>query len=107
MSTPQPRRARRFIVKKKSFTQQFSHIYNKRLLGLKAAVCKTAIARWRVESHDGGVDDDYYDYNHNRAEGGAGGGTNDHAKVKFVDRMVNMKEGDQWVVIGTTYKVLR
>lgn len=74
----------RFIVKNKSFTQQFSHVYNKRLLGLKAAVHRAAEERW-----------------------GGGGGAKGSSKggVKFVDRLVNMKEGDEWVVIGTTYKV--
>lgn len=67
-------------MKNKSFTQQFSHVYNKRLLGLKAAVRRAAEERWGA---------------------GAGGGEG----VKFVDRLVNMKEGDEWVVIGTTYKV--
>lgn len=70
---------RRFILKSKSFTQQFSHVYNKRLLGLRAAVRKAAEDRW------GG------------SKGVKGG-------VKFVDRLVSMKEGDNWVVIGTTYK---
>ena len=75
----------RFIVKNKSFTQQFSHVYNKRLLGLKAAVHRAAEERW----------------------GGGGGAANSSGEggVKFVDRLVNMKEGDEWVVIGTTYKV--
>lgn len=72
----------RFIVKKKSFTQQFSHVYNKRLLGLKAAVRQAAEKRWGKEGEKGNG-------------------------VKFVDRLVNMKEGDEWVVIGTTYKVRR
>lgn len=67
-------------MKNKSFTQQFSHVYNKRLLGLKADVRQAAEKRWGATE-----------------EGGKG--------VKFVDRLVNMKEGDEWVVIGTTYKV--
>lgn len=68
----------RFIVNNKSFTQQFSHVYNKRLLGLKAAVQRAAEGRW-------GGDE----------EGG----------VRIVDRLVNLREGEVWVVIGTTYKV--
>ncbi|CAM9627762.1 unnamed protein product [Scytosiphon promiscuus] len=75
-------RYQRFIVKKKSFTQQFSHVYNKRLLGLKAAVRQAAEKRWCKEGDEGNG-------------------------VKFVDRLVNMKEGDQWVVIGTTYKAMK
>lgn len=67
----------RFIVKNKSFTQQFSHVYNKRLLGLKGAVREAAEKRWGRGKVDG---------------------------VKIVDRLVNMKEGEEWVVIGTTYK---
>lgn len=66
-------------MKKKSFTQQFSHVYNKRLLSLKGAVRQAAEKRWAKEGEGGGV--------------------------KFVDRLVNMREGDEWVVIGTTYKV--
>ncbi|CAM9777768.1 unnamed protein product, partial [Ectocarpus sp. 12 AP-2014] len=38
-------RYQRFIVKKKSFTQQFSHVYNKRLLALKGAVRQAAEKR--------------------------------------------------------------
>eukprot|EP00903_Cladosiphon_okamuranus_P014688 g13614.t1 len=68
-------RYQRFIVKNKSFTQQFSHVYNKRLLGLNAAVRRAAEERWRG--------------------------------VKFVDRLVNMREGDEWAVIGTTYKAMK
>ncbi|CAN0462391.1 unnamed protein product, partial [Hapterophycus canaliculatus] len=60
-------RLRRFIVKKKNFTQQFSHVYNKRLLGLKAAVRQAAETRWGKEGDEGNG-------------------------VKFVDRLVNMKE---------------
>ncbi|CAN0201650.1 unnamed protein product [Ectocarpus fasciculatus] len=74
-------RYQRFIVKKKSFTQQFSHVYNRRLLALKAAVRQAAEKRWGKEGEGGGV--------------------------KFVDRLVNMREGDEWVVIGTTYKAMK
>ncbi|CBJ32730.1 conserved unknown protein [Ectocarpus siliculosus] len=74
-------RYQRFIVKKKSFTQQFSHVYNKRLLALKGAVRQAAEKRWGKEGEGGGV--------------------------KFVDRLVNMREGDEWVVIGTTYKAMK
>ena len=77
--------ASRFVVKNKSFTQQFSHVYNKRLLGLKADVRRAAEERW------------------GEGVGAKGGGSK--GGVKFVDRLVNMKEGDEWVVIGTTYKV--
>eukprot|EP00752_Nemacystus_decipiens_P013042 g11537.t2 len=79
-------RYQRFIVKNKSFTQQFSHVYNKRLLGLKAAVRRAAEERWGGSA--------------NSSSGSEGG-------VKFVDRLVNMKEGDEWVVIGTTYKAMK
>ena len=73
-------------MKTKSFTQQFSHVYNKRLVGLKAAVRGAAEARW------GGTE-------------GGGDGVGGSGRVRFVDRLVNMQEGEDWVVIGTTYKV--
>lgn len=53
-------------------------MYNKRLLGLKAAVRRAAEERW---------------------------GGDEEGRVRIVDRLVNMKEGEEWVVIGTTYKV--
>ncbi|CAM9590090.1 unnamed protein product [Ascophyllum nodosum] len=81
-------RHQRFVVKTKSFTQQFSHVYNKRLVGLKAAVRGAAEARW------GGTE-------------GGGDGVGGSGRVRFVDRLVNMQKGEDWVVIGTTYKAMK
>lgn len=49
-------------------------------MGLKTAVHQAAEKRWGKEG-----------------KGRKG--------VKFIDRLVNMREGDEWAVIGTTYKV--
>lgn len=75
-------------MRAKTFSQQFSHVYNKRLVALKGPVRGAAERRWRREF------------------AGQGGGRTAGERLKIVDRLVNMRQGDRWVIIGTTYKVV-
>ncbi|CAM9672360.1 unnamed protein product, partial [Phaeothamnion confervicola] len=81
MDVPYERRYQRFILKNKEFMQQFSHVYNRRLVQLHAAVRAAAAQRW-----------------------GAGGGGDG---VPVVERIVQMREGERWVAVGTLFKAMR
>ena len=40
-------RYQRFLIKQRSYTQQYSHIYTKRILQMRSMVLKAAAAKWK------------------------------------------------------------
>lgn len=80
-------RYQRFIVKEKRFTQQFSHIYSKRLTVLRPILHKRAALLWK----NGTPLLSAVCATHRRA-------------VTFAEKLTDLTPGKDQVVIGTIYK---
>ncbi|KAF1336737.1 DNA polymerase alpha/epsilon subunit b, partial [Globisporangium splendens] len=71
----------RFVLKQKSYNQQFSHVYVSRLLLLREAITR----RINEDTTDG----------------------NDTKKPSVLPKIIDLKDGDECIIIGTVLKVLR
>jgi len=105
----------RFVVKEKSFTQQYSHLYTQRLVQMRDILKNEAKKRW-VESHTPGravslirfhlhdVAKTMFPTTAYRLSHFPMGTDKGLAPPEFCERVINVKDGERVILIGTLFK---